>query len=318
MVVYLLLYYAGRFLHSDCNFEDMFTPRPTPQFTRTLLKLDEFELLGTASLFGQGIQLAILENGCHLTHDSLKDNNITMLNPFSYSEIPQGYEHGTAVTGIVSGKPFEGIPINIGQDAMFYPGGVAPQAEVKLYVVDYSYASLYMTLNAIKQEDATCHIDIVSLSFHTGPVISYVEREQMRLLIEDLESKGTFVFAASGNEGNREKVVFPACLDKVISVGSLDYFAKHSQYTNDEADVYCFGEVIAPRGNSTALRYVTGSSMATPAVAGLVGLAFQYAKSKGYNTVSDKKNIILWFKKVKEIRFETLEKIFDGITNFQL
>lgn len=312
MVVYLLLYYAGRFLHSDCNFEDTFTPRPTPQFTRTLLKLDE--LLSTAGLFGQGIQLAILENGCHLTHDSLKDNNnITMLNPFSFSEIPQGYEHGTAVTGIVSGKSFEGIPINIyiGQDSgMSYPGGVAPQAEVKIYAVDCSYDSLYNTLYTINQEDTT--YDIVSLSFHTGPVTPD-QHQQMQLLIEALESRGTFVFAASGNEGNREKVVFPACLDKVIGVGSLDYFAKRSQYTNDEADVYCFGEVIAPRGNSTALGYVTGSSMATPAVAGLVGLAFQYAKSKGYDSVSNKKEIISWFKEVKEIRFETLEKIFHSI-----
>lgn len=309
VLLHSLHYYAERFLHSDCNFEDKFTPMPTLQFTRTLLKLDK--LLGTASLFGQGIQLAILENRCHLTHDSLKDNNITMVNPFGYSEIPQGFKHGTAVTGIVSGKPFEGIPINIGQDAMFYPGGVAPQAEVKIYAVDCSYDSLYETLNAIKQEDTT--YDIVSLSFHTGPVTPD-DHQKMQLLIEALESEGTFVFAASGNEGNREKVVFPACLDKVISVGSLNYFAKRSQYTNDEADVYCFGEVIAPRGNSTALGYVTGSSMATPAVAGLVGLAFQYAKSKGYDSVSSKKKIISWFKEVKEIRFETLEKIFYSIT----
>lgn len=275
-----------------------------------MLNLDNIlKELDRVGLLGQGIKLAVLDNGCY-SHDSLK--HITLYNPLGYSATPMGTKHGTTVTGIVSGRPFLGIPINIGQDdSLFYPGGVAPKAEVKVFKVDeqYSYNSLYKALKDIK-EDGT--YDIVSLSFRTPPP---TEHEQMRLLIEELESHGTFVFAASGNEGNLEKVVYPACVEKVISVGALNYFIKRPEYTNDESDVYCFGEVIAPHGERNALNFVTGTSIATPAVAGLVGLAFQYARSIGYDTVSHKKRIISLFKREKEIKFETLKKIFSDINS---
>ena len=49
-------------------------------------------------------------------------------------------------------------------------------------------------------------------------------------------------------------------------------------------DVYCYGDgVVAPVGCGEQLGRVDGSSMATPAVAGLACLALQCAQKQGYN-----------------------------------
>ncbi len=100
-----------------------------------------------------------------------------------------------------------------------------------------------------------------------------------QLVIDYAVSKGTLVVAAAGNDGKLENF-YPACYKGVLAVGWLD--------TNDDiissaanfgrlVDVFSPGSLILstwPRISGQLYNSISGSSMASPLVAGLAGLVF--------------------------------------------
>lgn len=257
--------------------KDLSHPPDCLPFSFSLLELSD---QGVSSLeleeplTGKSVRLAIIDDGFH--KDLWAFNRRSL--PFDFRDDAPAHPHGTAVTAIVAGKKFDGFF----KKCLKYPGGVAPGAEVTCFSIT-NENSVAQILRRVSEEENK--FDVISMSL-------VYEGNDLDAIIEQNLDRGTLIFAGAGNVGNRGEIGYPARLKDVVSVGSLTCFGKPSDFTQDKepyADVYTYGEVLVPSGIDLGgdgrvlleLQACKGTSMATPAAAGLACLAIEYAKRKG-------------------------------------
>lgn len=95
-------------------------------------------------------------------------------------------------------------------------------------------------------------------------------------------SKGVTVVAASGNDGTADRY-YPGALPGVIAVGAVDSSGSVTNFTSYGANI----TVVAPGVNIYSsyahggYAYATGTSQASPFVAGAVGLMKSFARERG-------------------------------------
>jgi minor extracellular protease Epr len=228
----------------------------------SLLQLREVHENG---ITGKGTRLAMIETGCYNSHKAL--NHVILKNIVDESTLRR--IHGTKTAGIAAGKSYK-------SGDKEYPGGVAPDAEVTMFCVDLKWHSFLEALKRISEARDPYDVLSISLGVHE---VSDGTKDEVRDLVKAIRERGTVIFAASGNIGRRGNIAFPASLHDVISVAALSQYAKPLDSARDKGvDVYCYGKVTAPKSDSDGLEVASGSSMATPAVAGIACLAFQCAK----------------------------------------
>jgi major intracellular serine protease len=217
---------------------------------------------------GKGITIAILDTGCDLTHPELKDRIIGGRNFTNDDngniEIFRDYNgHGTHVAGtIAASRNVKGVV------------GVAPEANLLIIkVLDRNGSGQYdWIINgisyAIEQK-----VDIISMSLG-GPA----DVPELHEVIQKAVANNILVVCAAGNEGDgqdsTEELAYPGSYNEVISVGAINLERKISDFSNSNKEV----DVVAPGENilSTYLkgRYakLSGTSMATPHVAGALAI----------------------------------------------
>ena len=189
--------------------------------------------------------------------------------------------HALVCTSIAVGKAFDdGLRVNSSKGVTTttpYPGGVAPGATATVFLVDFE--NFDTVLKALHE--------VIAGNYHVLS-LSWGDHDSNDVFTEHLNKlkDKTIIVAAAGNSGNNYSVEYPARLPNVISVGSLDKNFKVSNFSADNEDVntyYC-GEVFAPCMDPTGLmlKNSTGTSMATPGIAGLVCLLMQCAIKHGY------------------------------------
>lgn len=102
-------------------------------------------------------------------------------------------------------------------------------------------------------------------------------------MIDKLYLLGVILVASAGNYGDNKRTLFPASHSCVISVGALHKLGKPAA-TNPShgVDVYAPGaNIVTPLvGISDGVEMATGSSCATPAIAGLIALKIQFERNK--------------------------------------
>lgn len=225
---------------------------------------------------GEGIKIAVLDTGVDYRHPDLSPNfkmgvNFTTNNPADHMD-RQG--HGTHCAGVIAGC-----------DNDFGIVGVAPQAA--LYGVkvlgDNGSGSIQGIVSGINWAIAQ-KVDILSMSLGTsvdpGPALHDA--------IKRARAAGIVIVAASGNESTH--CGWPAAYDEVIAVGALDQGMNKAGFSNfgQELDVSAPGVNILSTYLNSSYAKLSGTSMATPMVAGVVALVQAFCRKQGVKATPEK------------------------------
>lgn len=208
--------------------------------------------------------IAILDTGVDANHEDLKGNFIST--KAAYDSDKAG--HGTHCAGIAAAVSNNGI-------------GVASFSQTNDYVrvtsikvlSDGGMGTQQSIINGIL-EAADRGADVLSLSL--GGMSTDSRQRAYQKAIEYANKKGCIVVVAAGNSNRNAKDFVPANVDGVITVSAVDTLLGRASFSNTVPDVKMGVAAPGVKIYSTipGSVYATfnGTSMATPYVAGLLGL----------------------------------------------
>ncbi len=241
-------------------------------------KLDETRLtwglqainVERSELTGRGIRVAVLDTGIDIRHPDVKDRGIVTKSFVPGEQVQDRQGHGTHTAGTATGpeRPARLPRYGVATEATLYMGKVLGN--------DGSGQDGWI-LNGINWALANdCRVISMSLGAPRPPMQAYREAGQRAL------DQGAIIVAAAGNESRRSQgriapTIAPANSETIIAVAAL----------NEDLTVADFSsagkvEIAAPGVNvlsavplPTAYKRMSGTSMATPHVAGVVAMLMQ-------------------------------------------
>jgi subtilisin family serine protease len=218
-----------------------------------------------------------------------------------YDDVPDDeVGHGTHVSGIIAGKGLQ------------MEEGVAPGCNIMAVRVLATMkngdrlvgAGIVDNINLGIKWSVDHGADIINMSLgikHTGGGLPHED------VIRYALSKNVTVVAASGNDGSPERY-YPGALPGVIAVGAVDEGGRVTPFSSFGANIF----VVAPGLNiyssfaNNSYAFASGTSQASPFVAGAVGLMKSYALQQG---------IRLTNQEIKHILKHTSDKVDSRLRN---
>ena len=144
-------------------------------------------------------------------------------------------------------------------------------------VLSYSSDQMAGLEQVLKWKNAGRNIAAANMSLGGGRFFSHCDSDPLKSVIDNLKSAGVATVIASGNNGYDDSVGAPSCISTAVNVGSTTNSDDISSFSNVDQmnDLLAPGSSImaADSSNGTsALRSLSGTSMATPHVAGAFAL----------------------------------------------
>jgi major intracellular serine protease len=234
---------------------------------------------------GRGVMVAVLDTGIQNHPDLIKNVDISKCRSFIEGEdIFDNYSgHGLHVGGIIAATNDE-----------FGIVGVAPEVTlVSVKVLNKNGRSQNDSILKGLKYCLVLNPDVVNMSLG-GPSVMPEAHE----VIKELVSRGIPVVCSVGNNaGDKNQVLYPAQYDECIAVGSYSNSAMRdrslfSSY-GDTVDLLAPGEEIFSTFLNGSYGVLSGSSMATPMVTGVIALMLSYYKKQNKNiSVRDIKKLL--------------------------
>jgi subtilisin family serine protease len=206
------------------------------------------------------VVVAVVDSGVDLTNPDLVANLAPGDNFVEPGSPPaDDIGHGTHVAGII-GASLNGLGVV----------GVAPQVKI-LPVRVMNAGSGTTSAIAAGIRWAADRAQIINLSLG-GPTISKTLQAAIDYAIQ---TKGRLVVAAAGNDGDTgNQTEYPAAYPGVVAVGAVDGTGQHASFSNTGSYVMFSAPGVNITSTFLAGQYaaLSGTSMASPHVAGLAGL----------------------------------------------
>jgi subtilisin family serine protease len=215
---------------------------------------------------GEGVKVAVLDTGCDLTHDDLKNNLLQGKNFVNKKQDPvDSNGHGTHVSGIVAAE-------NNSHGMV----GVAPKAKIipVKALADNGNGNSTNVAEAIAWS-ADQGADFIVMSLGSPSPISDVHKS-----IKYAVKKGCIIFCAAGNAGKTRQIFYPANYPETIGIGSIDENFERAGFscTGDDLDFLAPGVKIFSTIPVNWYAYMSGTSMSTPYVVGCAALLLSYSR----------------------------------------
>ena len=236
------------------------------------------------------ITVAVIDTGIDLDHPELTE---ALLPGYDFVDIIDGvgkfvgdylgYDedpedevgHGTHVAGIIAGQGLD-MPLGVVPRCKILPVRVLGAMKRGSKKVG---AGLVDNINSGIKWAVDQGADVINMSLgieHTGGGLPHEE------VVNYARRKGVSIVAASGNDG-QEQLYYPGALPHVIAVGALDESGEIASFSTygKQVDFVAPGTDIYSTYIGNDYGFSTGTSHASPFVAGAVALLKSYALIKG-------------------------------------
>lgn len=207
---------------------------------------------------GQGVTIAILDTGVDGTHPDLTPKMVPGWNMYdNNSDTRDIHGHGTAVAGTAAAIGNNGVGV----------ASVAPNAKIMpLRIADPSGYGYYSTIAQGLSWAADHGANVANISF-----LGVAGSASIQSAAQYFKSKGGVTVVAAGNNGIDEGI---AASDTVIAVSATDSSDAKTSWSSfgSFVDISAPGASIWTTTNGGGYGAWSGTSFASPVVAGVVGL----------------------------------------------
>ena len=250
--------------------------------SRQLIRANEAQALGVS---GEGRIVAVLDSGVDRDHPDLEEG---LLDAYGQHFLDQGDDvgeefdddngHGTHVSGIL-GSRGRITTAGIAPGASILPVKVLDSRNVGWFT-DWAAGIEYVV--SLHQQDNGISVDVINMSLashslYTGNCEN--AHEAIAGAAAAARELGMVVLAASGNNGNLTSLALPSCMESVVAVGSIQDTipGNISAFSNLSPllDILAPGEAIISSGQGGGTATISGTSQATPHIAGAICLMLE-------------------------------------------
>ncbi len=228
----------------------------------------------SAGFGSSSIKVAVIDSGILRTHEDFVGGRVLPGRDYvnNDNEPDDTCGHGTHVAGTVGATTNNSLGVAGMSQATILPFK-ALQKSTSLFSSGCSGSTAGIAQAIIDAADQGARI--ISMSIGGG------SSSAMANAVNYASNKGVILVAAAGNDGGSNSIDYPGAYPNVIAVGALDSNKARASYSDGgpQLDIMGPGSGVISTYNSSTTSYasMSGTSMATPHVAGAIALALSCA-----------------------------------------
>ncbi|MDQ1712019.1 MAG: serine protease [Frankiaceae bacterium] len=235
-------------------------------------------MMGFPAAWGQvgygtaAVKVAVIDTGIRRTHQDLTGGRVLQGHDYYNNDNDPADDcgHGTHTAGTIGATTNNGVGVAGMSQVTILPMKVLSGTDI-LGSCSGSAAAIAQAIRDAADQGA----NVISMSI--GGPDSTVEHDAVTYAY----NKGVIIVAAAGNDGGNNSIDYPGAYPESIAVAALDSTKTRASYSDGgpQLDIAAPGSNVISTYNASDTSYSTlsGTSMATPHVAGALALALSCA-----------------------------------------